>query len=96
VHPHYGTDLIEVSLKEALSFRIAFEGSLRMDKAMMVAGLLLFLAGLSADVYGLGINLQGMMARGATNYTGITFFLLYWSLILLAGLVLAVASARKK
>jgi hypothetical protein len=63
---------------------------------MTVVGVLLFLAGLSAVVYGLGINVQSMMARGATNYTGITFFLIYWSLILFAGLVLAVASARKK
>ena len=63
---------------------------------MTVVGILLLLAGLSADVYGLGVNVQGMMARGATNYTSITFFLIYWSLILLAGLVLAVTSARKK
>jgi hypothetical protein len=67
-----------------------------MDKTMTVVGVLFFLAGLSAVVYGLGINVQGMMARGATDYTGITFFLIYWSLVLLAGLVLAVASARKK
>jgi hypothetical protein len=63
---------------------------------MTLVGVLFFLAGLSADGYGLGINVQGMMARGATNYTSITFFLVYWSLILFAGLVLAVASARKK
>ena len=47
-------------------------------------------------MYGIGINLQGMMARGATNYTGIMFFVTYWFLILIAGLVLAVAGARKK
>jgi len=62
----------------------------------MVAGVLLFLSGLVALVYGIGINLQGMMARGATNYTGIMFFVTYWFLILIAGLVLAVAGARKK
>jgi len=67
-----------------------------MDEATMVAGVLLFLSGLVALVYGIGINLQGMMARGATEYTGITFFIAYWFLILLAGLVLAVAGARKK
>ena len=67
-----------------------------MDKAMTLVGVLLFLAGFSADVYGIGINLQGMMARGATSYVGISFFLLYWSLIMLAGLVLAVKSAGKK
>jgi hypothetical protein len=63
---------------------------------MTLVGILLFLAGFSADVYGIGINLQGMMARGATSYVGISFFLLYWSLIMLAGLVLVVANVRKK
>jgi hypothetical protein len=67
-----------------------------MDKAMMLVGVLLFLAGFSADVYGVGINLQGMMARGATSYVGISFFLFYWSLIMLAGLVLAITSASRK
>lgn len=67
-----------------------------MDQGTMVAGVLLFLSGLVALVYGIGINLQGMMARGATEYTGITFFITYWFLILIAGLVLAVAGARKK
>ena len=67
-----------------------------MDQATMLAGVLLFLSGLIALVYGIGINLQGMMARGATNYTGITFFITYWVLILLAGLLLAVAGARRK
>lgn len=38
---------------------------------MTVVGILLFLAGLSADVYGSDVNVQGMMARGATNYTAI-------------------------
>jgi len=37
-----------------------------------------------------------MMARGATNYTGITFFMIYWLLIMIAGLVLAVSGAQKK
>ena len=67
-----------------------------MDQATLLAGVLLFLSGVVAVVYGIGINLQGMMARGATEYTGITFFITYWSLILIAGLVLAVAGARKK
>jgi len=62
----------------------------------MVAGILLFLSGFIALVYGLGINLQGMMARGATDYTGISFFMAYWFLILIAGLVLAIGGARKK
>ena len=67
-----------------------------MDKASTLVGVLLFLAGLTADVYGIGINLQNMMARGATNYTGILFFVAYWSLIMIAGLILALASASKK
>ena len=62
----------------------------------MVAGILLFLSGFIALVYGLGINLQGMMARGATDYTGISFFIAYWFLILIAGAVLALGGARKK
>jgi len=62
----------------------------------MVAGILLFLSGFIALVYGLGINLQGMMARRATDYTGISFFMAYWFLILIAGLVLAIGGARKK
>jgi len=62
----------------------------------MIAGILLFLSGLIALVYGLGINLQGMMARGATDYTGISFFIAYWFLILIAGLVLALGGARRK
>ena len=67
-----------------------------MDVGTTAAGVLLFLAGLVAMVYGIGINLQDMMARGATNYTGITFFMIYWLLIMIAGLVLAVSGAQKK
>ena len=66
-----------------------------MDR-ISIAGILLFLSGFIALVYGLGVNLQGMMARGATNYTGITFFIVYWSLLTLAGLVLAVGNVVKK
>jgi hypothetical protein len=71
-------------------------GRRKLDEATTVAGVLLFLSGLVALVYGIGVNLQGMMARGATDYTGITFFITYWFLILFAGLVLAVAGARRK
>jgi len=67
-----------------------------MDAGTTAAGVLLFLGGLVAMVYGIGINLQDMMARGATNYTGITFFMIYWLLIMIAGLVLAVSGAHKK
>jgi hypothetical protein len=67
-----------------------------MDAGTTAAGVLLFLSGLVALVYGIGINLQDMMARGASNYTGISFFMIYWLLILIAGLVLAVSGALKK
>jgi len=66
-----------------------------MDR-ISIAGILLFLSGIIALAYGIGINLQGMMARGASNYTGITFFIVYWSLLMLAGLVLAVGNTVKK
>jgi len=67
-----------------------------MDVGQTAAGILLFLSGLVALVYGIGINLQDMVARGATNYTGITFFMIYWLLLLVAGLVLAVSGVHKK
>jgi len=47
-------------------------------------------------VYGAGINLQGMMARGATDYSFITAYITEWTFVLLAGLVLIAAGARKK
>ncbi len=40
-----------------------------MDKLTNLSGILLFLAGLTGVVYGVGINLRGMLARGATDYT---------------------------
>ena len=67
-----------------------------MDKGTMAAGVLLSLAGFTGLVYGVGINLQGMIARGATDYSFITVYILEWFLILVAGLVLAVSGARRK
>jgi len=61
-----------------------------------LAGVLLVLAGLTGVVYGIGINLQGMMARGATDYSFITAYITEWALVLLAGLVLIAAGVRKK
>jgi len=61
-----------------------------------LAGVLLVLAGLTGVVYGAGINLQGMMARGATDYSFITAYITEWALVLLAGLVLIAAGVRKK
>jgi len=63
---------------------------------MTLGGTLLVLAGLTGVVYGAGINLQGMMARGATDYSFITAYITEWSLVLLAGLVLIVAGMKKK
>ena len=67
-----------------------------LDKAIVSAGVLLVLAGLVGLFYGVGINLQGMMARGASDYSFITAYITEWTLILLAGIVLTIAGARKK
>ena len=67
-----------------------------MDKAIVCVGVLLFLAGLVGVFYGVGINLQGMMARGASDYSFITAYIIEWTLVLIAGLVLIVAGARRK
>jgi hypothetical protein len=67
-----------------------------MDKAILAAGVFLTLAGLTGLVYGAGINLQGMMARGATDYSFITAYIVEWAMVLVAGLALLVAGARRK
>ena len=67
-----------------------------MDKAMVVGGVFLLLAGLTGLYYGAGINLQGMLARGATDYSFITAYILEWALVSLAGLTLIAIGARKK
>jgi len=63
---------------------------------MVSSGILLVLAGLTGVVYGAGINLQGMLARGATDFSFITAYVTEWTLVLLAGLVLIVAGVRRK
>jgi len=63
---------------------------------MVIAGVLLTLAGLTGIGYGLGINVQGMMARGATDYSFITAYIVEWTLALLAGLTLMIGGARRK
>lgn len=64
---------------------------------MVAAGILLVLAGLTGVIYGVGINLQGMLARGAAaDYSFITAYITEWSLVLIAGLVLLVAGVRRK
>jgi hypothetical protein len=67
-----------------------------MDKLIVSAGVLLFLGGLTGVIYGAGINLQGMMARGATDYSFISAYITEWLLVLISGLVLIVAGARRK
>jgi len=67
-----------------------------LDKAIVSSGALLILAGLVGLFYGVGINLQGMMSRGASDYSFITAYIMEWTLILLAGIVLTIAGARKK
>jgi hypothetical protein len=66
------------------------------DKGVFVVGILLSLAGLTGIVYGAGINLQGMLARGATDYSFIGAYITEWILVLLAGIVLIITGARKK
>jgi len=67
-----------------------------LDKTMVAAGVSLTLAGLTGLFYGAGTNLQGMLARGATDFSFITAYIAEWFLVLLAGLALAIGGARKK
>ncbi len=67
-----------------------------MDRAMVLSGLFLVLAGLTGIVYGAGVNLQGMLARGATDYSFITAYITEWTLILFAGLTLTIAGIKRK
>ena len=67
-----------------------------MDKVTVSSGDLLLLAGLTGEVYGVGINLQGVMARGATDFSFITAYIMEWTLVLLAGLVLVMTGARRE
>ncbi len=63
---------------------------------MVFAGIFLLLAGLTGIVYGVGVNLQGMLARGASDYSFITAYITEWTLVLLAGLTLTLAGIRRK
>jgi hypothetical protein len=67
-----------------------------MDGINVGAGVLLVLAGLTGLIYGLGINVTGMMARGATDYSFITAYVAEWVFVLLAGLLMIVSGARRK
>ena len=67
-----------------------------MDNLMAIAGTLLTLAGLTSIVYGVGIHVQTMLAKGATDYSFITAHITEWTLVLLAGLALIIVEARRK
>ena len=67
-----------------------------LDKAIASAGILLFLAGITGLTYGIGINLQGMLARGATDYSFISAYITEWAFATLAGLTLAFAGIKRK
>ena len=67
-----------------------------MDKLILGSGLLLFLAGLVGIAYAVGINVPGMVARGATDYSGITAYITEWFLTMLAGLLLIAKGLRAK
>jgi hypothetical protein len=66
-----------------------------MEKLILASGLLLSLAGFVGVVYGVGVNVPGMVARGATNYSGITAYITEWLLVMFAGLVLVAKGLRK-
>jgi hypothetical protein len=71
-------------------------GATAMDRISVGAGVLLVLAGLTGLVYGLGINVTGMMARGATDYSFITAYVTEWIFVLMAGLLMIVSGVRRK
>jgi hypothetical protein len=66
------------------------------DKLTVSAGILLVLAGLIGLVYGAGINLSAMMARGATDYSFVSAYITEWVFVLLAGLMLTASGVRRK
>jgi len=67
-----------------------------MDRALTLGGFFLVLAGVTGLVYGAGINLQGMLARGATDYSFISAYITEWGFVTLAGLTLILAGIKKK
>lgn len=67
-----------------------------MDKLIAAAGLLLFLAGLVGVIYGAGINVPGMIARRATDYSGITAYIIEWVMMGIAGLLMFGKGVRSK
>lgn len=71
------------------------EAERKTDRLTMTGGLLLALAGIVGVAYDVGINIQGMLARGATDYSFIGTSIAEWLLVLVAGPLIAMA-ARKR
>ena len=67
-----------------------------LDKSLTFAGIFILLAGLTGLIYGAGINLQGMLTRGATDYSFISAYITEWAFVTLAGLTLVVAGIKKR
>ena len=65
-----------------------------MNRLILASGLLLFLAGRVGVVYGVDINVPGMVARRATDYSGIIAYTTEWLLMMFAGLLLVVKGLR--
>ena len=63
---------------------------------LTVAGILLTLAGLTGVIYGAGVNLTAMVARGANDYSFISAYIAEWIFVLLAGLVLIASGVKKQ
>jgi len=43
-----------------------------------------------------GVNVPGMVARGASDYSGITAYITEWLLVMFAGLFLVAKGVRSK
>ena len=84
-------------LKETVNSKF-FQVPLRlaMDKTIVGIGALLLVAGLTGIVYGAGVNVPGMVARKATDYSFITAYITEWFLIMVAGLLLIAKGLRSK
>ena len=67
-----------------------------MDKTIVGVGVLLLLAGLTGVVYGAGVNVPGMVARRATDYSFITAYITEWLLVMVAGLLLIAKGLRTR
>ena len=62
---------------------------------MVIAGIMQFIAGLTGVIYGAGINVAQMVARGASDYTFITAYIIEWALLMISGLALIGVGLRR-